>query len=104
MSLTSPTVHIPAHDTVGSWLRRHLGWMLVAAAVAAAAVLVALLAFDGDSASTTVREPSVSVTDSINALDHQVTTRSGPESINALDNPATADVSTQGRIGGVPIR
>ena len=109
MSMTSPTVHLPVHDTIGSWLRRHLGWMLVAGAVAAAALLVTMIVLDGDSTSSTVREPSISVTDSINALDNQVTTRSGPESINALDHPATAqpagrDATDRGRLGGVPIR
>lgn len=74
MSLTTPAVHVPAHDTVGSWLRRHVGWMLTAVAVAAVAVLVTMLALD--SGSTADPAPAAETTfsaerGSISAIDHE---------------------------------
>lgn len=94
MSLTTPAVQVPVHDTLSSWLRRHVGWMLVGLAVAAAAVLVTLLIFDGES--TVDPAPAAGTTfsaerGSINAIDH----RAGPQvsdtgvlerSISAIDH------------------
>lgn len=76
MSLTNPTVTVPVHDTLGSWLRRHLGWMLIGVAVAAAAVLITFLVVDGDSGVDRAPAQTTFSADrgSINAIDHQAET------------------------------
>ena len=76
MSLSNPTIHVPVHDTAGSWLRRHLGWMLTAVAVAAAAVLITFLVVDGDSSADPAPAQTTFSADrgSINAIDHQAET------------------------------
>jgi hypothetical protein len=73
MSITTPAVQVPVNDTIGSWLRRHLGWMLTGVAVAAVAVLVTFLVLDGES--TVDQAPAAGTTfsaerGSINAIDH----------------------------------
>lgn len=50
MSVTTPTVHVPDNRLpVGSWIRSHLLWLVIALAVVATAVLVTLTVIDSDS-------------------------------------------------------
>lgn len=77
MSLTTSPTALPVDHTVASWLRRHLGWMLTAVAVAAAAFLVTLVVVDGGSATDSAPAQSTYSADrgSITAIDHQAGSR-----------------------------
>lgn len=103
MSLTNPTVHIPVEGSLGSWLRRHLAWMLIGLAVVAAAVLVTVLVFDGESTvdpAPAAQTNSLVERGSISAIDHRDSLRAGAP--GALDRSITAiDHNTAGG-GGAP--
>jgi hypothetical protein len=92
MTITNPTVTLPAGRTVGEWLRRHFGWIFTGLGVVAAVVLLSVLLIDRNAASTDVVEPGVSAVprESITALDHraEAQARADRESITAIDHRA----------------